>query len=142
MPTAGYHSSDNGAIHLHLLRALGLKSEKPCKYQWDHLGSDRDHMDEYYAFVTCTRLPGEREERISSHFGSKPLWLKALAASSTQTASSGDLGTMRKVRARCAFQTSQPFFCYRIYFSAGTSLLTKTHTHYLSGIFPNAQQIP
>ena len=59
MPLAGYHSSDNGAIHLHLLRALGLKNEKPCKYQWDHLGSDRDHMDEYYAFVTCARPGGE-----------------------------------------------------------------------------------
>ncbi|CAE7558430.1 unnamed protein product, partial [Symbiodinium sp. CCMP2456] len=56
LPRSGYHSSDNGAIHLHLLRVLGLKNEKPCKYQWDHLGSDRDHMDEYYGFVTCTRL--------------------------------------------------------------------------------------
>ncbi|CAE7446502.1 unnamed protein product, partial [Symbiodinium microadriaticum] len=56
LPRSGYHSSDNGAIHLHLLRVLGLKNEKPCKYQWDHLGSDRDHMDEYYGFVTCARL--------------------------------------------------------------------------------------
>lgn len=56
LPKSGYHSSDNGAIHLHLLRALGLRNEKPCTQHWSHLGSDKNFMDEYYAFVSCTRL--------------------------------------------------------------------------------------
>ncbi|CAJ1450405.1 unnamed protein product [Effrenium voratum] len=56
LPRGGYHSSDNGAIHLHLLRALGLKNEKPCKEHWSGLGSDRNTMDEYFAYVACTRL--------------------------------------------------------------------------------------
>lgn len=56
LPKAGYHSSDNGAIHLHILRALGLRNEKPCTQHWSHLGSDKNYMDEYYAFVSCTRL--------------------------------------------------------------------------------------
>ena len=56
LPKGGHHSSDNGAIHLHVLRTLGLRNEKPCTLHWSHLGSDRHYMDEYYAFVACCRL--------------------------------------------------------------------------------------
>ncbi|CAE8601441.1 unnamed protein product [Polarella glacialis] len=57
LPKAGYYSSDNGAIHLHLLRALQLSKWEPCSTLWHHLGSDRaEGLDEYFSFVTCSRL--------------------------------------------------------------------------------------
>lgn len=58
VPRRGYHSSDNGAIHLHVLRVLGLSNLKSCTSLWSHLGSDAGdkHMDEYFAYVACTRL--------------------------------------------------------------------------------------
>lgn len=51
----GYHSSDNGAIHIHILRSLQIKGWKLCSYLWDRLKSSVGDLDPYYAFVACTR---------------------------------------------------------------------------------------
>eukprot|EP00930_Biecheleria_cincta_P083886 TRINITY_DN73390_c0_g1_i1.p1 TRINITY_DN73390_c0_g1~~TRINITY_DN73390_c0_g1_i1.p1 ORF type:complete len:583 (+),score=113.05 TRINITY_DN73390_c0_g1_i1:111-1859(+) len=57
VPKRGFHSSDNGAIHLHVLRVLGLSNLKACTSLWTHMGSDTaQQMDEYFAYVACTRL--------------------------------------------------------------------------------------
>lgn len=50
----GFHSSDNGAIHLHLLRALRIAKWRPCATKWSELATGS--LDPYYEFVTCTRL--------------------------------------------------------------------------------------
>jgi hypothetical protein len=52
----GYHSSDNGAIHLHLLRWLRISKWTFCSNMWDNLRGSSLNLDEYFQFVSCTRL--------------------------------------------------------------------------------------
>mmetsp|Transcript_22463 Transcript_22463/g.70014 ORF Transcript_22463/g.70014 Transcript_22463/m.70014 type:complete len:403 (+) Transcript_22463:192-1400(+) len=52
----GYHSSDNGAIHLHVLRSLRISNWGHCAHLWDRLTASVMDLDPYYAFVNCARL--------------------------------------------------------------------------------------
>jgi len=53
---SGYHSSDNGAIHLHVLRSLRIRNHILCSYLWDRLRSGVMDLDPYYRYVDCTRV--------------------------------------------------------------------------------------
>lgn len=50
----GYSSSDNGAIHLAALQALGI-SAKRCVAKYRNLKADVNDLVPYYDFVACTR---------------------------------------------------------------------------------------
>lgn len=52
----GFHSSDNGAIHMHVIRELHLTNWNHCAYLWNRLTADSMNLDPYYHFVSCTRL--------------------------------------------------------------------------------------
>jgi len=52
----GYHSSDNGAIHMHVLRILRISKHVHCAYWWERLSQGAAVLDEYFNFVSCTRL--------------------------------------------------------------------------------------
>jgi len=54
----GFFSSDNGAVHLHLLRVLGFESwdpPGPCGTLYKNLKSPETNLTEYWSFVACTR---------------------------------------------------------------------------------------
>ena len=53
----GYHSFDNGAIHLVVLQVLDIPVEDytECDRKYQMLTSDDKQLDEYYSFVACTR---------------------------------------------------------------------------------------
>ena len=54
----GFHSFDNGAIHLVVLQVLGIPVEDyiECDRRYQMLTNrDVKHLDEYYRFVACTR---------------------------------------------------------------------------------------
>jgi len=53
---SGFHSSDNGAIHLHVLRSLRISHWGHCAHLWEELTSSVMDLDPYYGFVACTRL--------------------------------------------------------------------------------------
>ncbi|KAL7545114.1 hypothetical protein ACHAWF_008470 [Thalassiosira exigua] len=57
MPT-GYSSSDNGAIHLHLIRTVGSEPKDeaaPCASLYHNLTEPVTNLEPYWAFVRCTR---------------------------------------------------------------------------------------
>lgn len=54
----GYSSADNGALHLHLLRSMGLELKFPpgkCADLWTNLSERVTNLTQYWAYVTCTR---------------------------------------------------------------------------------------
>jgi len=54
----GFHSSDNGAIHLVVLATLDIPVEEytECERLYQQLtGNDVKNLTEYYSFVACTR---------------------------------------------------------------------------------------
>ncbi|KAL3794977.1 hypothetical protein ACHAW5_010558 [Stephanodiscus triporus] len=51
----GFSSSDNGAIHLHLVRTLGLEHPKIDVLQYN-LTALVTNLDPYFKYVGCTRL--------------------------------------------------------------------------------------
>ena len=59
----GYSSSDNGALHLALIEAIGLQDVKQCFNEYANLTATVNDLNPYYNFVRCTRLltgPGRR----------------------------------------------------------------------------------
>jgi hypothetical protein len=52
----GFSSADNGAVHLHLLRVLGLTGAKECADQYHNLTALVDNLQPYFNFVACTRF--------------------------------------------------------------------------------------
>lgn len=51
----GFSSADNGAIHLHLLRALGRPTAEKCGRMYSNLTALVTNMKPYESFVECTR---------------------------------------------------------------------------------------
>ena len=64
----GFSSADNGALHIHLLRQVGIESiewnqPKPCGDLYKNLRKPVTDWGEYWEYVTCTRdklLPDNR----------------------------------------------------------------------------------
>ena len=54
MPS-GFSSSDNGAIHLHLLHELGIVGHKRCGKLYHNLNANVMNLGPYFQFVACTR---------------------------------------------------------------------------------------
>lgn len=55
---SGFSSSDNGALHIHLLRYLGYEAMKPaekCGTLYANLRKSVTELSDYWAYVTCTR---------------------------------------------------------------------------------------
>jgi len=52
----GFSSSDNGAIHLHLIQTLQLKGANRCRDLYSKLDSyNTSHLDDYFGFVSCAK---------------------------------------------------------------------------------------
>jgi hypothetical protein len=51
----GYCSSDNGAIHLHLLEVLQIEGAGECRKRWDNLVSPPTDLTDYFNFVECCK---------------------------------------------------------------------------------------
>eukprot|EP00929_Paragymnodinium_shiwhaense_P058995 TRINITY_DN29534_c0_g1_i1.p1 TRINITY_DN29534_c0_g1~~TRINITY_DN29534_c0_g1_i1.p1 ORF type:complete len:717 (+),score=143.63 TRINITY_DN29534_c0_g1_i1:159-2309(+) len=51
----GYSSADNGAVHLHLLDTLELKSREPCQRKYDKLVAPVTNLGPYFDFVHCVK---------------------------------------------------------------------------------------
>jgi Protein of unknown function, DUF273 len=51
----GFHSSDNGAIHLAVLEALAVRRRHLCYDMYRNLTDNVENLAPYFAFVSCTR---------------------------------------------------------------------------------------
>jgi hypothetical protein len=52
---SGFHSSDNGAIHLAVLDALGIRGRHVCYDLFRGLNDNTSNLRPYYRFISCTR---------------------------------------------------------------------------------------
>ena len=52
---SGFSSSDNGAIHLHVLHELGISGHKKCADLYKNLIAKVTNLNPYFEFVACTR---------------------------------------------------------------------------------------
>ena len=52
---SGFSSSDNGAIHLHVLHELGISGPKKCAELYKNLIANVPNLNPYFEFVACTR---------------------------------------------------------------------------------------
>jgi hypothetical protein len=52
---SGFHSSDNGAIHLAVLDALAVRHHHVCYDLYRNLNAWVTNLTPYFEFVSCTR---------------------------------------------------------------------------------------
>lgn len=76
---SGFSSGDNGPLHLMLQSAFNrgdVKIHTPhytysqCKYTFDHLKANVNHLTEYYDFISCTRKSIGTAKQVFSPGGS------------------------------------------------------------------------
>ena len=80
----GFSSADNGAIHLHLLRYLGMETWQPigpCGHLYKNLRSPVTNLTDYWNFVACTRKSlistkhHQTYQKGHFHFRLLPFWV-------------------------------------------------------------------
>ena len=69
-PPKGFHSSDNGAIHIALMNWFRQKNDEKvmeCKKLYYELKGDVSNLDPYWKFVYCSRKALGKAIKSSLH---------------------------------------------------------------------------